>query len=215
MVLYDTGHYHCYGCGAHGIWDKEKAALPEPEAYKEDIQESLKYVDSLPVQLHRGLSLPCDGRSVYIRFPLCDYYKARLLDGFDHRSKYRCPTGHPKPLFWAVKQNHGYLAIVEGELNALSLAQAYPWINICSPGSAGEFSCKRYLPEYLMYSHIYIWVDEDKAGLTAGMKLYSELRAKSVLFVGLYSLTTDFNDILITGGIKEIESIVRNKMGVS
>jgi hypothetical protein len=127
LVVYEDG-YKCYSCGANG--PLSKLSLPPgfvPTALRppENLNASLKRIVSLPLAPVRGLNLPVDGDSYYIVWPGDNYYKRRKFLSNDG-PKYLCPVGHKKPLFVPYEKQGGMLAIVEGEINALSLAQTQP-----------------------------------------------------------------------------------------
>lgn len=179
-VIYED-YGHCFGCGYRGKVAEGAASPPVP---KEDINATLSYIATLPTKTVRGLDLPCDDQYFYILFPGYSYYKKRLLVSDGSVSKYKCPSGHAKPLYIPYhRPNHTSLAIVEGELNALSLAQIEPSYNICSPGGTADFYgknyekyCQYYLQGYKSYTII---VDRDGAGCKAAIELKTKLMKHS------------------------------------
>lgn len=193
FVVYQSGWGHCYGCGAH-IQVGTSANLTEKP--KENIGDSLEYIKSLPLVPRRGLEFHTNQTGYYILWPNAKFYKKRMFEG----SKYLSPVGIRKPLFIAAKNpTSSSLIIVEGEINAMSLAKAMPNINIVSPGAASDFysvnSDRFYLPHYLNYDNIHIIVDKDKAGIVAGIELKTRLLIhKSNIKISLWE--NDANDLL-------------------
>lgn len=178
MVIYPDGWAHCFGCGAHVSADKlgRKVVVtekPEPE----NLEESFEYIKKLPLKRVRGLMLPSDDHSAFIVWPGNTYYKRRFLKPWDG-PKYRCPTGHKKPWFVANHLGGDVCILVEGELNALSIALACPEFSVVSPGSAGDFNVKsvaKVLPYLSTVDNILLLADKDQAGAQA------LINAKSVL----------------------------------
>lgn len=207
-VLYDNG-WHCFGCGAHGTLDQLGVAAPPPKL-TEDLPKRIKEIEAMPRVLIRGLSLPSDGVGYYIKWPDNKYYKKRLKAG--GANKYLCPAGHVKPLLIASPASvSSPLFIVEGELNALSLALIAPGA-VVSPGGASEFCSQKYLQEYKKYSTIFIIADNDRAGYEAVVKLKGML-LRHTPKVHAHLMEQDFNDILVERGlagvIDEYEKITR------
>jgi hypothetical protein len=211
-VLY-VDHYSCYGCGARGpLSDLGLAPGTEPEAPEpENLQQSLAHIDALPVRQVRGLSLPSDERSFYIVWPDRDYYKRRFLHS--HGSKYIGASGHRKPWFWA--RTGGELCIVaEGELNALSIAEAVPYA-VVSPGGSGDFSsktAKKNVTVLVQYSTILIVADADAPGAKAVIDLYGELAGR-VPTVKTLLMPEDANSILVSRGKEALQAEIEKAVG--
>jgi len=146
----------------------------------------------LPKANIRGLSLPCDSDSYYICFTPNKYYKRRFFD--ESKGKYRCPSGHAKPLFIADDSNVPYLLIEEGELNALSMVEV-GCMSVVSPGGVGDFDKSEYLDYYKNYKYIAIIVDHDAAGASAAIKLYSKL-VKHTPYIKVSMWSEDANELL-------------------
>jgi len=91
------------------------------------------------------------------------------------------------------------LVLIEGELNALSLAEAYPErsFSIASPGSASDL--QRHIEDYKRYEMVVVVVDRDPAGIANGCVLKETLTklGKSVMLI---CVPVDFNDLLQRGG---------------
>lgn len=195
MVLYDDVG-HCFGCGATIPLDKLGVKVEQKEKYVEDIDTSLQRIIALPKRSIRGFNLHCDSEHFYILFPGARYYKKRSVTG-SSGSKYIGPSGHQKPLFRAVDNpENDTLAIVEGELNAMSLAACGLPINVCSPGGAGDFyskSMSKELTYYSRHARILIVTDKDKAGAVAAIELKARLLGRSNVTIQL--VEKDFNEL--------------------
>lgn len=207
-AVYEDG-YFCYGCGAYGPLseiggiDVQEVIDPEPE----DLRRSLERIRKLPVKRVRGLDFPCDEYSYYVVWPDGSYYKRRFLE--DRKPKYLSAVGHKKPPFWARTEGKT-LFIVEGEINALSVAKAFPDCAVMSPGGSGDFSearVKNRLKSVLHYSTLIILVDADRAGAEAAINLLAVLagvgrKAKYLL------MQKDANQLLQEGGIDGLKKEV-------
>lgn len=211
-VVYDD-KYHCFGCGANGPIADLGLTVKHYRTVPEDLEKSLAYIKTLPVQTVRGLSLPCDSQFYYIVWPTGDYYKKRVKNP-GGSSKYLCPTGHSMPLLEASVAGRKTLAIVEGEINALSLAACYPPFDVVSPGGAATFAAKKYLNFYKKYDRIVIIADADSAGLKAAIELKTEaLKWTPKVIVSL--VEEDANDLLLRGGKEGVRHYMEKLLGVS
>lgn len=201
-VLYHD-HYRCYSCGAYGPLSKiglEGKPYVKPE--KEDLKRTLEYIASLGLSPIRGLSLPVDSGGYYIVWPGNDYYKKR--NAFSE-PKYLCPKGHSKPIFVPYKAANRRLAIVEGEINALSLSTIKPNYTVCSPGGVGSFTGKdyeKYCNFYLQYNSYIVIVDKDGVGVDAAINLQRKLLQHSH-DVTIVALEEDCNELLCHGRLEE------------
>lgn len=206
-VLYPNG-YSCFGCGKRGPLSDiagldVKTVLPVP---REDLEASMRYILSLPKERIRGLDLHADKEAYYIVWPNGTFYKARYKD--DRKAKYRCPAGHTKPLLVANESQSKSLIIVEGEINALSLARICPQYTVMSPGGVGDFSThssKKNYTYYIRFDTILIIADKDEPGIRAVMELGAFLRNKRH-DVRFKLMPTDANSILCAGG-QEVENL--------
>lgn len=196
MVIYDDVG-HCFGCGATATLDKLGVKQENKNSYVEDIEASLSRIKALPKVSIRGLSFHADSSYFYIVFPGIHFYKKRLIAG-GSGPKYIGPAGHKKPLFRAVdRPENDTLVIVEGELNALSLAACELPINVCSPGGSGDFyskSMSKELTYYEKHTKILIVTDKDKAGAIAAIELKARLLGRVPAAIQL--VEKDFNDLL-------------------
>ncbi len=162
---------------------------------RENIQDTLRYIQTLGKRIARGVELPYDSRGYYIVWPSGQYYKCRLNAG---KSRYIGPAGHRPPLF-IIEGTKNTLHVVEGELNALSLQQVMgsDQCTLASPGAASEFS--RHIGYYSQFSRIYLWVDKDPAGIANGW-VTKETLTKLGKNVTLNVMDVDFNQLLQDGG---------------
>lgn len=205
MELYEE-YGHCFSCGAHKKlkdipgYEKEKPVKKE----KENIQESISKIKSLSKMLIRQLQLPADRDGFYVVWSNGDYYKKRMYSG---TIRYIGPSGHKAPIF-SLPMESKTLVLIEGELNALSLAEVVKDLKIASPGSANEFN--RHLEYYSKFKTIYLILDNDPVGIVNGVKT-KEYLLKLGKSVKLILMDRDFNDLLQEGGpelvLKEWEKI--------
>lgn len=206
FVLYDDYGY-CYACGYRAPLSELGGDIPRRSEKPRpvNLDEELAYIKGLPLASIRGLSLPVDSEFYYILWPNAPYYKKRrFIDSSGQ--KYLCPTGHAKPLFQARNIRGQGLAIVEGEINALSLSSINPSFSVCSPGGAADFfgkNCNLYLKYYLTFSVIYVIVDKDKAGVEAAIKLKGKLLQSGLNNVSTVLMERDCNDLLVSGELGE------------
>lgn len=174
----------------------EEAPLP---VEAEDLEAAYAYIDSLPLTSVRGLMLPTDGKSYFITWPNRDYYKRRFFESTG--PKYIGATGHERPLFIANYAGGDTCVLVEGELNALSIAKACPELSVVSPGGAGDFNSKRlkrHLHSLVLFSTIIVVADDDRAGHEALILGASYLSAKGFQ-VRTMRMAPDANDLLCKG----------------
>lgn len=207
MVIYED-HVHCHACGYHITLDK----LNRPDIVSpvrrppEDLKSSLERIKALPCAPVRGLSLPTDGKHYYIVFPSGDYYKRRKFIDDGEGPKYRCPAGHRKPLYIPrLVPKVQALAIVEGEINALSLASLEPAFSVCSPGGAADFFGVNFDKNsrfFLTHSAFLIIVDKDQAGVEAAIKIKERL-LRHTPRVFIHAMAEDCNELLMRGRLGE------------
>lgn len=213
MVVYNEWA-HCYGCGYRiktsdlgGVLGRGGFGLLSSSSVRPpaDIKSELERIKALPLAPVRGLSLPVDGDSYYIVWPCSTYYKRRkFLPGSG--PKYINPRGHAKPLF-IPRQTKGCksLAVVEGELNALSLAAIQPPFDVCSPGSCVDFSEKLLEQNskfFSGYTRFRLILDKDLPGLNAVIK-FKGLLLQHTPYVEVILMKRDCNEMLIDGSLKE------------
>lgn len=197
MAVYEDGSYFCFGCGAHGKPGTKRSVPIEQrkEKYVEPIEETITYIRGLPTKTIRGLSLPYDSKYYYIVWPIGLYYTARSWENDGPR--YKHPIGHKQIPFVIRRQGSKRLFIVEGQLNALSIAEVISDVDIVSPGSAGELA--KWSNNYLGYSEYTIIVDKDQPGIKAGLALREQL-IKHCPAVLLKAMEMDANDMLVKRG---------------
>lgn len=164
MEVYPDGHAYCFSCGYYVPAVGPEIELPTARA-PEDLRESLGLIQALPRASHRGLpELPTSRDGFYIVWPDNSYYKLRK---FKDDPRYLAPRGHAQPLLgW--NGDSGIAIIVEGELNALSLASQTDY-TVISPGGASGFDTLRedLLEACASYDKILVWTDRDPAGIKA------------------------------------------------
>jgi len=223
LVVYES-HAFCYGgCGRIELSElgRQMADKPKEPRYVEDLKKKLDYIASLPTKLIRGFNLPYDDSGYYCVWPSGDYYKLRVWNP-GAKDKYRGASGHPKPVFWARQgralHEHGAsrtLAIVEGEFNALSIAEAFPEWDVCSPGSASDFKTektRRFLLTYCSsYCTVVIVADKDGPGTEAAIHAKSLLIGK-VPNIPIILMEKDANEILIETGKDALRQRIKEKL---
>jgi len=210
MEIYPDGGF-CFVCGAF----IPIAEMPNEEGFiitkkeNENVQEKIEYIKQLPSERIRGLSFPKGPEGFYIIWPGNVFYKLRTTHD---QPRYKGPRGLRAPLF-RLDGNNGVLVVVEGEINALSLAEAYPvrTFTIASPGSCSEFN--RHVDTYKQFKTIIIFADNDPAGIANGYIL-KETLLKSGKSVILILLDTDFNDLLQQGGPELVRRVFNERTGL-
>ena len=211
--------YHCFGCGARGPLSELGLAPGEriEYTYKEDIPSSVTRIKSLSKQEIRGFQLHADSLGYYILWGDDSYYKRRIY-GAESGNKYRGPAGHSKPPFVAQVTDYSDLILIEGEMNAMSLALLEPSATVISPGGAGDFYSSRGSKDLEGYSQnfagtIHIVVDADAAGAQAAIETKAKLITLGCSEVKIHLVERDFNDILVQDGKEALRDEVR-KMGL-
>jgi DNA primase len=214
FVVYPDGMGHCFGCGyrakvTEGVKiDKDKF---DAEAQAKFV-EQLSYIESLPKVPIRGLTLHADSERYYIVWPTRDYYKSSCFRRTDDSPKYVGARGIKKPMFKAVTGRSRTLAVVEGEINALSI-QSIADCDVVSPGGAGDFYSSRFekdLTLYKNYDKVMLVADADAAGTKAVIELKSRLLAAGMVDVAIKLVEEDFNDVLTKYGQEELKNRIRH-----
>lgn len=199
LHIYEDGAY-CHVCGYRCSLEEIGYETKKTKKEPENIQDTIRYIQDLPRATVRGLSLPYDHQGLYVLWPDSSYYKRRTSYG--DKTRYVGPSGHKSPLFILPGNQEG-IVVVEGELNALSLKEAYPaGPTIASPGSANEF--RRHIKEYLRYKKITLVLDNDPVGVVSGLET-KDMLLKSGKHVTLILMDKDFNDILQESGVEGIK----------
>jgi DNA primase len=213
LVLYKNG-FKCFGCGKRGLL-KELPENLQPldgeiqDEEPEDLTEKYQYIDSLPRIRVRGFDLPADERGYYITWADGSYYKYRLFNPAKG-GKYLSPRGHRPGLFWARQSKARVIAITEGELNSLSVAQAMEEWAVCSPGSASMFNqdnLSKYLPLIKEYSSVVVILDDDTAGIKGLIESKAFLLYK-VPFVEFIQMPVDANEIYESQGRNVLREVL-------
>lgn len=209
LHVYPDGKYYCFGCGKSGFAkDLGIQGLPAPRP-PEDITDRLEYIRNLPLQEIRGLHLPADDEGYYILWPNGRYYIKRVHVADQHAGKYRAPRGHRRPLLLKMKTRERVLWWVEGEINALSLAEIVENGTIATPGGAGDLS--KHLKFCEQFDTIYVFVDNDSAGVLAALELKRKLPTHKGLMIQVWD--KDINDWLQQDGRRKLQEEVRRRVG--
>lgn len=199
--LYPSGAAFCFVC-----WRRFGGEGGQPTADKdvkppEDIEASLVRIKSLPIKPIRGLWFHADTRGFYLIWPNALYYKCRLNS--DTGPRYLCPRGTKQPLLIIENMGNNGLAIVEGEINALSIAEtaAKYGFTVVSPGSAGNFQSTAEELRALIkeYPAVFCWSDKDSPGIQALWRV-ARLCAEENKPLSYLSVEIDANEVLIKGG---------------
>lgn len=209
LAVYDDGSGWCFGCQSYFRDIKAPVVV---ETIKDNLDEAMTYIGKLPMVNVRGLSFPHDKDGYYIVWPDRDYYKLRYW--LPKGPKYKGPKGHQKPPYWARKVGSRTLALVEGEINAISLSGAVSF-DVLSPGGIGDFingTMKDSLHTFRGYDTIYVCVDKD-VGVTNALK-FKELVKPFCQDVAIILLNQDFNQMLVDYGSEAFKEEVR-KLGLS
>lgn len=199
VVIYES-HGYCFGgCGVIPLSELGNVR-PAAAAPPTDLKSELERIRLLPKSSVRGLHLPVDGDSYYIVWPEENYYKRRKFFPGEG-PKYLCPRGHKKPLFVAHNPKGAtQVAVIEGELNSLSLATLNPKFAICSPGGVGNFNEKEL--NNLHFDRYLLILDKDKAGLEAAIKA-REILVKRTPYVEIVLMEKDLNQLLQDGQLQD------------
>lgn len=210
--------WYCYGSCAKAYSIEEVAKKGISEEYeededreREDLVETFRYIKTLPTREIRGLRFPADSRGYYICWPDDSYYKYRLFNP-GKGSKYIGPVGYRPPLFWAKKGSLSTLAIVEGEINALTVAKAQESWSVVSPGSATCFSSRNlstYLTEFKKYNRVIVVLDDDPAGLKGFIEAKSLFLYKLPFVDYVMVPKPDLNERLCDGGIQKVQEVLQ------
>jgi hypothetical protein len=221
LVLYESGDGFCFGAcykrySAEEL-GRKPVANPVPRKV-ENIPARMEAISKLPIGHIRGLKLPYDRHGYYIVWPTMDYYRYRKNVCLDGGSKYVGPAGHSPPLFYANLPGSQTAILCEGEINALSLAAAFPELDVMSPGGAGNFNenfLSKYLPRLSKYASILMIADDDDAGIGAIIKGKTFLiRYVPKLPVLLMPRDRDANDWLMKYGKEGLRKEITQAMGV-
>jgi len=204
---YSDGAY-CFVCGysTKTQYPKNIGQIKSTSEFKKE----LEYIDSLPKKTIRGLDFRTDDEGFYVLWPDRSYYKKRLFSG---PVRYLAPKGVRQSLFIYADGAKDILAVVEGEINAMSLEKsiARPGLDIASPGSANNLG--KFLPAYLQYNKIYVIVDNDAAGLAYGLDLKFKL-LKQQKNTELVAVDKDYNDVLMESGNYGVKKAFQKETGL-
>ncbi len=206
--VYETHGYCFSGCGSIPLSELGFEQPVVEHKPKENVRATLEYIATLPTKLIRGLELPYDDKGYYIVWPNEFYYKLRHWDG---KLKYKNPGGWSQPLFVANSTMTTTLVIIEGELNALSLATLKLPLDIVSLGAASQFTPKLLSKALTQaYQHVILVLDADPAGILATIKAKSYLLGKVPKITTILHPKPDFNDILTNEGYEKLKETFIN-----
>lgn len=212
-AIYSDGSGYCFSCNTY-FKDLEPADK-KVERYVEDLPGKLKYIKSLPTADIRGLKLPADSDGFYIVWPSDNYYKLRRWDDNHPNGRYLSPSGIPKPWFCAHTGTSKTLVLIEGEINALSVALLQLNMTIVSPGSASNFAdntARYYYSRLLGYDRVYLIVDEDGPGFEAAVKAKTLVKEK-IPNTKIILMGEDANSILMRDGKEGLQKELK-KLGM-
>lgn len=215
MKVYED-HFYCFGCGKSGglsllSGDTNNVVKRANASYKpkEDINQKLTYIRTLPNKSIRGFMLPYDESGYYVIYPFEPYYTKRLVNPLKESDKYRGPMGHKKPLFRMEHPTAKMLFVVEGQLNAMSLyASMDIEASVVSPGGATDLCRPDFVRMYLQYTHICVIVDKDPAGVVSGLALVNTL-IKANKNAVLLPLEVDLNEVYVKKGPDAVKEEVK------
>ncbi len=185
-----------------------KTQVPE----KENVEETIRYIKTLPKIKVRGLDLHTGRYGYYIVWPDNQYYKLRR---YDDSPRYVGPRGIRPPLF-SLGRNKKTLVLVEGEINAISLHQSVgsDLLHVVSPGSASGLMDERTVNYSLQFESIYIIMDLEPSGpVSFGIELKKVLQSRGKK-VTLILLTIDFNQLLQNGGSEAVTKQFIKELGL-
>lgn len=215
-AVYEDGSGYCFSCQtyfnqvqSYSLTIQSHGKTIQPD----NLEEAFKYIDSLPHVEHRGLSFPYDNAGYYVVWPDKSYYKKRAWPAPDV-VKYIGPKGHTAPWFIVVdRPTHQKLIFVEGEINALSLANVLgsdSGYNIISPGSLSGFVDSRLKKSCKLlsrYSKIILMLDSDR-GLEPALKC-KRLLSELVPDIQIILMDEDWNDLLVKYGKEKAQEKFR------
>lgn len=213
------GSWYCHGACHKQYTNKEAEerkgvtyVYEEGDQQKEDISEEIEYIRSLGKTDLRGFSFPTDLGGYYLVWPDSSYYKYRKFQG---EPKYVGPKGHKPPLFWARQTGLRTLAIVEGEINSLSVASVMESWDVVSPGSASMFNGVTLLKLLTLarnYANVVVILDDDAAGSKGLIECKAAFLYK-IPFVTYVKLKPDANEILIESGKEALRERLQRVRG--
>jgi len=209
-AVYEDGSGYCFACNVTFKSIAEPVDIPPKEV--ENLDDSLRTIDTLPTMEHRGLWFPYTNRGYYIVWPKRDYYKLRLWAPRPEEPKYFGTKGHKKPWFVLKPPVPVKVCIVtEGEINALSISKLLPDLTVISPGGASNFhdsEMKSKVELFRKYDTIIVLVDADKAGVEGAMKFHTLVKPHC-LDVRIKLMEEDANALLqSSNGQKTLRTII-------
>jgi 5S rRNA maturation endonuclease (ribonuclease M5) len=207
VAVYEDGSTYCFSCGGYTLANPSKVLSAPPKLKEEDVIKIVETINRKPKRLIRGLELPHDHLGYYVVWPGNNYYKLRYWVPPADRGKYYNPVGAVRPNFILNRGAlHDTLYVVEGELNALSIAKVIDNTVVC-PGSATNFKVNKVLDgltNAYQYRNLVIVVDKDEAGIQAALLLKTNVTER-ISDVRIIAMERDANEILVKDGAQALK----------
>jgi len=221
--VYDNGTAYCFSCRAWSkvtddgrvkIYDKKYNPMT-PELEYKDLGKR-KINTSIARKFSYGYTVDSNGNNCQG----ATYYND---SGVPIAMKLRYPDksfkfiGQPKEAGLYGKQLWGssgkYITITEGEIDALSVAQAfdgkYPVVSIPNGSSAAKKSLSKELEWLNSFEKVYLWFDNDDAGRKAIEECVPLFPAGKVKVIN-HPKYKDANEVLTEAGIAEVVNTFYN-----
>lgn len=241
VSLYDNGTSFCFSCttffserdSAHSKEDPEVAVVRKksPSVFRKKQELSIEEISELQVRgfKDRGITKTIceffDVRVSYGSNGLIDSHYYPYVSGDTTSYKQRVVdtknffwVGEPGKLFGVNKFFSGgkCLVITEGEIDALSVAQAwfdkyekiYPVISLTS--ATGVKSLLEYRDWIRSFEEVVIWFDNDEPGIKAVEKALKIIGIDKAKIVNTPDDCKDANDVLIKFGWSTVLSCIWN-----
>ena len=191
--LYTDGHTHCFSCGHHTKSSEEDAEEPRSRGQGSFFIQG----DFAPLRKRRISESTCRKfgvrvDSTYVRFPYTDESgKIVAAKRRDASKDFRWEGKDPKRLFGQQLFGKGKrLVITEGEMDAMSVWEAFPsWpvVSIPNGAKAAKKSLAHQIKWCLNFEEIVLLFDNDEPGLEAAQEcaaLFPHDRLKLARMVG-------------------------------
>lgn len=208
LAIYPDG-YHCFSCGKSGPLSDINTSIKVKPKKVDNIEEKVAYIKNLPKYSIRGLHLHADDSGYYLLWADDSYYVKRYYQ--PKRIKYIGPAGHRRPIYVPQADTGKRLFVVEGELNALSMAEVWGQDTIASPGGVDQFRDKDNLQFYSKFDTVYLCVDKDPPGVLSAFDTKQKLQGKvKNIFIELWE--RDMNDWLQYDGAEKLKAELKRRM---
>lgn len=226
--VYDNGTTYCFSCRAYGKVDGETRATSYTKKYNSMIPEldyrelsSRKISKEIAKRFSYGFTVDangnsCQGATYYNNDGLAVAMKLRYPKDSDGKKSFKF-IGDPKSVNLFGKQlwssSGKYITITEGEIDALSVAQAfdgkYPVVSIPNGAQAAKKSIAKELEWLNSFDKVYLWFDNDEQGRKALEECIPLFPAGKVKVIQ-HPTYKDASDVLVEGGIKEVVNTFYN-----